>query len=367
MKKRISIYHYSYLPLSETFIYRQLQGLSQYFDLNLLTGSMQNSGEFPGLDPIMLQHQSFLGRRLGLHDRFIRRQLQGSRLFHVNFGHIALDMQRYAQKAGIPMTAYFLGVDASALLRNPEYRKKLKSAVFEAVFVNSEDMKRRLAPYLPPAMQLHVAYCGIPLERFQFRQRHAVPEGALFLQVSRLDKKKGVGVTLQAFSRYVNESDPKARLIIAGDGPLKTALKELSLSLGLKEKVRFIGPIGYHKYFELLQAADVFMHPSVTADDGDMEGLPTAICEAMACGLPVLSTRHSGIPELIDDGENGFLAEEGDVDGLYRKMTLLGAADIGEISRKARIKIENKFDHNKTITILSEYMNRIVTGGVREL
>jgi colanic acid/amylovoran biosynthesis glycosyltransferase len=363
MKLQIAVYHYIYLPQSETFIYRQLHGLSQLFDLKLVTRAVENEEEFPGLKAEVVPQRNLWGRLTNKERKFFDKHLYGSSLFHVNFGHIALEMQHIATRLGIPMTAYFLGVDASACLKDPFYRDKLKRSTFAAIFVNSEDMKKRLTPFLPQETKCYVAYCGIPLEKFIFRQRHTVPRGALFLQVSRLDKKKGIAVTLKAFSRYLKQTDPNARLVIGGDGPLKDELLNLSTSLGLNQNVTFLGAIRYQKYIELLQAADVFMHPSITADDGDMEGLPTAICEAMACGLPVIATRHSGIPEIIDDLENGFLAEENDVDGLYERMVQLWNVDLSAISLNARRKIELKFDHYKTISILAEYLNEIITGG----
>lgn len=365
MKERIAIYHYDCLPLSETFIYRQLQGLRDAFELKVLTHAVHNLSEFPGLAPIPIPHQGFLGRCLGLQNRFLRRELQGYQLLHVNFGHVALAMQRPAHRSGIPLTAYFLGVDASAFLKDPAYRDKLHRASFETVFVNSRDMQRRLAPHLPPGCPCLVVYCGIPLKLFPFRHRRQVPDGALFLQVSRLEEKKGVEVTLRAFKKYHSETDPRARLIIAGEGPLRGCLQALAHNLGLDlhHEVRFIGAIGYHEYRELLQKADVYLQPSITAQDGDMEGLPTAICEAMASGLPVVATWHSGIPEVVEDGETGFLAAERDYIGLYERMVQLRRhCDVGALSFAARRKIEAQFDHTVTIAALSQHLRGIIKG-----
>jgi glycosyltransferase involved in cell wall biosynthesis len=365
VNKQIAVYHYSYLPLSETFIYRQLQGLMQYFNVKVITNHIENKSEFPGIEPFVIPTQNFWGRLIRNERKFFDRHLQGSSLFHVNFGHFAVEMQHVASRLGIPMTAYFLGVDASACLKDPVYRRKLKESKFISVFANSEDMKKRLVPSLPVGTKCHVVYCGIPLERFPFRMRRTVPEDPVFLQVSRLDHKKGVHVTLKSFSRYLQDY-PNARLILAGDGPLKPDLQRLASSLEIEKRVTFLGYIGYNKYIELLRAADVFIQPSITAPDGDMEGIPTAICEAMASGLPVISTWHSGIPELIDDGENGFLAGENDIDSLYDRMVSLHKADISLVSRNAREKIEMKFDHVKTIEILAKHMSDIIAGGSRE-
>lgn len=362
MKNRLAVYHYRYLPYSETFIHRQLMGLGRYFDIKLITHGVENIEEFPGFDPLVVPSRTAWRNLIKYDDKYFAKHLFGSDLFHVNFGHVAVNMQDHAFKIGIPMTAYFLGVDASACLNNPDYRKKLRDSRFAAVFVNSENMKKRLSTLLPDVTKCHVAYLGIPLERFPFNARRTVPDDAIFLQVSRLEQKKGVDLTMKAFSRYSSEF-PNARLIVAGDGPLKFDLQRLSRSLGIENKVHFAGYIGYRKYAELLQTAHAFIHPSITADDGDMEGLPTVVCEAMASGLPVISSRHSGIPEIIDDGSEGFLAEEGDVDGIYSKMLLLKKVDVEAVSRRARLKIESKFDHDKTAASLIKYMKSIITGG----
>lgn len=361
MKKKVSVYHYRYLPGSQTFIYRQILGLSRFFDIKLITHNVENLDEFTGIEPLLLPPGNFLKRMAGCQDGIFGRHLTGSSLFHVNFGHIALGMQRYALRAGIPMTAYFHGVDASAFLKSSIYRYRLMRSCFEAVFVISNDMKIRLTPFLPAGMKCLVVYCGIPLERFPYRQRRTVPAGATFLQISRLDEKKGLDITLQAFGIYVRETDPKARLIIAGDGHLKMELQKLACRLNLNEQVIFSGYVGYKKCLDLLQTADVFLHPSVTAVNGDMEGLPIAVCEAMATGLPVISTRHSGIPEVIDDGKNGFLTEEKDIEGLFGKMVALRTADIGDISRNARVTIMEKFDQDKNIALLAKYLDSIMS------
>jgi glycosyltransferase involved in cell wall biosynthesis len=366
LKRKVAVYHYSYLPLSETFIYRQLLGLSKNFNLNVLTHRLENLQHYQGIQPILLPKHTMVDRLFRRDRRVAEGYLKGCDLFHVNFGPKALAVQHYAERLGIPMSAYFLGFDASVLLKNTRYCNHLKKSIFRAVFVNSENMKQRLAPYLPSATKCYVAYCGIPLESFPFTLRREVPKGATFLQVCRLVFKKGIDITLNAFSLYRKKSDPEARLIIAGYGPLKDDLLRLSSSLGLKDSVSFLGPIGYNKYIELLETSDVFLQPSITAKDGDMEGIPTTICEAMACGLPVISTWHSGIPELIDDGENGFMVKERDIEGLFARMESLRTTDITEVSRNARIKIEERFDHNKTIDILSEYMHNIISERIRE-
>lgn len=359
MKKKIGVFHQKYLPLSETFIYRQLCGLSDYFDVKLITKSVENREQYPGIVPSVVPVRRAWSDLLKIEPRFFEKHLKGCNLLHVNFGTTAVAMQDVASRLDLPMSAFFLGIDASAALLNADYCKRLRESRFRAVFVNSQDMKKRLEQYLPQGMNCYVSYCGIPLENFPFKQRYAVPEGALFLQLSRLTEKKGIAYTLQAFKRYTAEIDPTAKLLIGGDGPLRQSLMALSHSLGLGENVTFLGSVRYSDYLELMQSADVFIHPSITADDGDMEGIPTVICEAMACGMPVLATRHSGIPELVEDGIDGYLVEERDIAGLFERMVLLRKSSVADISGNARKKVELRFNHLETIHVLANHMKEL--------
>ena len=106
------------------------------------------------------------------------------------------------------------------------------------------------------------------------------------------------------------------RVRIIGDGPLRPGIVELSESLGVRDRFEFTGWLANHEVADAMGEADLFVAPSVTAADGDMEGMPLVIAEAMATGLPVIGTRHSGIPEAVRAGENGRLLDERDEEGL---------------------------------------------------
>jgi hypothetical protein len=110
-----------------------------------------------------------------------------------------------------------------------------------------------------------------------------------------------------------------ARLELVGDGPLRDELEREAVRLGLGERVWFHGSVPEPEVAAVLAEADVFALPSIIAPDGDMEGIPSALIEAMAAGLPAVSTYQSGVPELIEDGHTGFLAQPGDVDGCARR------------------------------------------------
>ena len=111
----------------------------------------------------------------------------------------------------------------------------------------------------------------------------------------------------------------------------------------LANRVRFEGLVDRVGVARLMSKADVFVHHSVTPDDGSMEGLPTVLMEAMATGLPVLSTIHAGIPELVTNGVDGFLVAERDVDEYVDRMDALATLD-GRSGKRARAKIENTFN-----------------------
>jgi colanic acid/amylovoran biosynthesis glycosyltransferase len=138
------------------------------------------------------------------------------------------------------------------------------------------------------------------------------------LTVARLTEKKGVAYALQALA--LCRGRERLRYTVVGDGPERPRLAFLCEALGLETLVRFEGAVDHEAVARYLREADVFLLPSVTARGGDEEGIPVALMEAMARGLPVISTRHAGIAELVEDGISGFLTNERDVVALAQAL-----------------------------------------------
>lgn len=147
-------------------------------------------------------------------------------------------------------------------------------------------------------------------------------DNPVLLFVGRLVEKKGVGVLLQAMANQaVLATD--AHLVLIGDGPLKEELEARRDALGLKKRVHFLAPVGHDQLPTLYASADVFCAPSVIAENGDTDGMPTVLLEASASGTPCISTSIGGITEFIKDGVNGLLVSPNDAEGLARAIVRL--------------------------------------------
>jgi colanic acid/amylovoran biosynthesis glycosyltransferase len=132
-------------------------------------------------------------------------------------------------------------------------------------------------------------------------------------------EKKGIEFAIRAIAA-VARTGRRLRYDVIGDGPLRSRLQRIVAELGITDIVIIHGSKKKSEVIAMLDCAHVLLAPSVTAEDGDREGIPVAIMEAMAAGLPVISTRHSGIPELVRDGVSGYLVEERDVESLASKI-----------------------------------------------
>lgn len=174
------------------------------------------------------------------------------------------------------------------------------------------------------ASKVEVVHCGIDPERFCPASRNQ-SDVVIFLCVGRLVEKKGYEYLLRAFSR-ANSIAGNLRLRIVGDGLMRSEMEELCRQLQLEDAVSFLGAVASETVQKEMRSADVFVLHSVTAANGDKEGIPVSLMEASATGLPLLSTRHSGISEVVLDGVTGFLTEERDIAGCANSMIALAAS-----------------------------------------
>ncbi len=186
---------------------------------------------------------------------------------------------------------------------------------------------------------------GIDVSRFSCTDRTRPSNSAQVVSISRLVEKKGLSYGIRAVAE-VAKSHPGIRYRIVGDGPLRGDLSGLIDSFGLRGIVELCGWKSAEEVHRILAEADVYLAPSVTASDGDQEGIPVSLMEAMATGVPVVSTWHSGIPELVYDGVSGLLAQEGDAGALAEHLTaLLDHSELRErISRAGREAICQSHD-----------------------
>ena len=207
-----------------------------------------------------------------------------------------------------------------------------------------------------------VHHMGVDTERYRFRLRRRDPDAPVeLLTVGRLIEKKGVAYALRAVAGLAEAGLP-CRYRIVGDGPQRQDLERLRDELGLQDRVQFLGWREQQSVIGLMQDCDILLAPSVTAENGDQEGIPVTLMEAMASGMLVASTWHSGIPELVEDGVSGRLVPERDADPLTAALLRL-CRDDAELwpgySEAARGKILEEFDITR--------LNRALVARFREL
>jgi colanic acid/amylovoran biosynthesis glycosyltransferase len=235
-------------------------------------------------------------------------------LLHIYFGHIAVHLLPLIQTWPKPSVVSFHGADVMVDLDKPAYRaatQQMLEAV-RLVLVRSESLGRALINIGCPAGKIRLQHTGIPVDDIPFREREWPKNGAWkFVQACRLIEKKGLRVSLRAFASFA-ERHRAATFTIAGDGPLRNELGRLAAELGVAEKVFFPGFISQNQLRELFYQSHIFLHPSEIGGDGNQEGVPNSMLEAMASGLPVFATEHGGIPEAIENGRSGILVKERD-------------------------------------------------------
>jgi colanic acid/amylovoran biosynthesis glycosyltransferase len=211
-----------------------------------------------------------------------------------------------------------------------------------------EFLKERLIQEGCVESKIVVHYDGIDCSKFGYLKRQRVSgEPIKVLTIARLVEKKGVAFAIEAVSRLLSKGE-KIDYTIAGDGVLREDLQHLIVRMGIVGQVRLVGSKTHDEVKVLLEESHVLVAPSLTSESGDQEGIPNVIKEAMASGLPVISTLHSGIPELVTDGVSGLLVPERDATAVAEALAyLISHPEVcNKMGEAGRMQVEQKFDTN---------------------
>ena len=283
-------------------------------------------------------------------------QRVNGKVLHIYFGNIGVHLLPLIRQSPVPVIVSFHGADAGWDKERPAYCEAAREMLGRArlVLARSQALAERIVAMGCPREKLRIHRTGIPLERFPYQARTAPENGAWrMFQACRLIPKKGLQTALRAFARFAVRF-PRATFTLAGEGPLLGELTTLAAELGVANQVRFTGFLSHAALLEELSQAHIFVHPSEIGPDGNQEGVPNSMLEAMSTGLPVVATLHGGIPEAVDDGVSGFLVPEHDPEALAEAMRKIAnvPARYAEMGAAAAQAVADRFEQGKQIEVL---------------
>lgn len=270
-------------------------------------------------------------------------------------GNQALLLKEIGYKAKI--STVFHGYDLSVYLNEhgPDVYRELfsKGDVFLPI---STFWKQKLIALGCPEDKIRVNYMGVDADFFKPRNQKIISDKIKILTIARFTEKKGYRYALQAF-REALDTIPDMEYHIAGDGPLFEQIHKLTHDLGIENHVKFHGKVDRSQACALYNNADIFLLPSITSPEGDMEGIPVSLMEAMACGLPVITSEHSGIPELVNNGRSGFVVPEKNASMIAERIICLAN----------KPDLRNKQGHQARIYVEEHFNNHILTRKLLEI
>lgn len=265
---------------------------------------------------------------------------------------------KVVKKLSIPMIIHFHGYDAYeyAILSS---HKDLYQEMFEyakAIFAVSKDMQKQLISLGAPAEKVVLNPYGPRKEFFDIEPDYHSNQ---LVSVGRFVDKKAPYYLLEVVRR-LKERNSNVTLNLIGEGPLLPTCINLSKVMGIDDRVSFLGALPHNKVKTYLEKAVVYLQHSVTAQNGDKEGTPVSILEASAAGLPIVSTKHAGIPDIVIDNETGYLAEEHDIENMTRNVEkLLKDKRLAErMGRNGKCSIKENFSIQAHLKRITEAVNQ---------
>jgi glycosyltransferase involved in cell wall biosynthesis len=297
-----------------------------------------------------------------LHERV---QRTGARHLHAHLANTGTDVTWLAaelgNRSGTGRWTWSFTMHGPTEFREvTRYNLARKVAAADAVACISDFCRSQLMALVEPEHwpKLRIVHCGVDLAAYPLAVR---PPGGpcTVLDVGRLVPEKGHAVLVEAVARVVR-AGADVRLVVAGDGPEREALAADAARAGLGDRATFLGAVGQDRMAALYGTADVFCLPSFA------EGVPVVLMEAMATGMPVVTTPIAGIPELVRDGEEGLLVPPGRADLLADAIAGL-AVDAGRraaLGRRGRARVEAEFDVGREARRLARLFAAVRAGDV---
>jgi len=374
---RIVVIEDSFPVISETFILDQITGLIDR-GLNVENWALRYLDQ--GINHSKVIQYSLIEktRYLALPDSALRHtpnawvneltrlnnlgDLSTINAFHVHFGTNFITFEPLFKVLDAFIVVSFYGYDASKYLI--EHGDRCYDALFrraDLITTPTKCMMEELVRKGCPPDKITVHRCGVVIPKVPYKQM-AGNNQLTMLSVARLVEKKGIEYALRALAKIGKGNIVKYRII--GDGPLKNELIELTKQLGLAEVVEFVSFISVEALLQEIAKADIIVLPSITAENGDQEGLPVTLVMAQALGLPVISSFHAGIPELVIDGVTGLLAPERDVQRLAQHMELL--ANDSELRQSLGAKGYERVCSEFNIEILNDKLADYLLRGIKK-
>jgi colanic acid/amylovoran biosynthesis glycosyltransferase len=292
-------------------------------------------------------------------------QVQGIEHLHAHFASLPSTLAHLAhQVSGIPFSFTAHAKDIYVYTNNEHYLNEKMISAGRVVTVTNFNRAylERTYPHVP-SNRVEVIHNGIDLNLFK-ADPSVSRKADHILAVGRLVPKKGLDVLLSALARLKSDGVP-FHCRIVGDGSERAALESQRSVLGLDEEVQFCGALHRDQVLDLMKSATVMALPCVVAEDGNVDALPTVLLEALACGLPVVSTRVSGIPEIVDHDTNGFLCEPNDPPALAAclKELLSDPARRDQLATAGRMKAETHFDLERNVARLRQVFAESASAG----
>lgn len=385
MKKNVAHFVEAFPASGENYVYSQVIE-TQIFSSRLYSEYALNSNYNAGVEAesyLQLSHSKHVNRIFRSVRNHILPNLQNAMfcnwcekkltnhppdLLHTHFGTMGFKIINLKKKINVPLVVTFYGVDISNVIKDLTWQSRYKEMAKYAdrlIVLFDEGVERLVKLGFDPK-KITVWDIGIPISDYPYRTPNHTDKTIKFLITARFVEKKGYFVLINAFNKALKKH-PNLTLTIIGNGPLKNEILAKTNELHLSEKVQLIDTAHRDDFFSLFKSAlhahDIFVLPSVVADNGDDEGgPPVVLTNAMAVGLPIISTNIGGISRAIEHNKTGLLSTSGDSEDLYKKMIyLIENKNLWEgFALKGRQLAESRFDLNRQIAKLENIYTEIL-------